>query len=187
MENEYIALKDFENYEILNKYPFTIRRKRDGYEISEQFDQKGYVRIKLNGKIYMKHRIIALQFIPNPNNLPFIDHLNHNRADNRIENLRWITNQENCMNKSKHRGIEYVFIDKLDEDKSFEINKYDEYEFENYYFNLVDEQFYLKTHDEMYRRLYVNNDRGSEYVIMKDKNNRPRKINIKVFRKQYDI
>ena len=187
MEAKYIALKDFMDYEILDKYPFTIRRKRDGYEISEWFDRKGYAVIKLNGKHFKKHRIVAQQFIPNPDNLPQVDHINHNRADYRIENLRWITNQENCMNKSKQGGIEYTFIDKLDEDESFEITRYGEHEFHNYYFNLVDEQFYLKTHDDMYRRLHINNDRGSECVFMKDVNGKLRKISIKQFRKRYDI
>lgn len=41
------------------------------------------------------HRLIAKAFIPNPDNKPFIDHINGVRDDNRIENLRWCTNQEN--------------------------------------------------------------------------------------------
>ncbi|WP_295163641.1 HNH endonuclease signature motif containing protein [uncultured Brachyspira sp.] len=187
MEAQYITLNGFEDYEILSQHPFTIRRKKDGYIISEWFNNKGYVTIKLNQKSYKKHRIIAQQFIPNPNNLPQVDHINHNRADNRIENLRWITNQENCKNKSKQNGIEYVFIDELDENKSFEINRYGQLEFHNYYFNLVDEQFYLKTHDDMYRRLFINNDRGSEYVLMKDINGKTRKISINKFKRLYCI
>ena len=91
------------------------------------------------------------------------------------------------MNKSKHRGVEYVFIDVLDDEESFEINRYGELEFENYFYNLIDGQFYLKTHDSMYRRLYINNDRGSEYILMKDINGKLRKININKFKKQYGL
>ena len=68
---EFVDLINFENdYEILNVYPYTIIRKRNHYEVKESLDNKGYIRVVLNGKIYRKHRLIALQFIPNPLNLP---------------------------------------------------------------------------------------------------------------------
>ena len=183
----YEILRNHTDYEILNEYPFTIRRRRDGYIISEWFNAYGYVIIKLNSANYKKHRIIAEQFISNPLNLPQVDHINHNRADNRIENLRWVSHQDNCRNKSKHNGVEYIFIDKLIENESFEITNYGEHVFENYYYNLMDEQFYLKTNDNMFRRLHINNDRGYKFVMMKNIDNKQCKININLFRKLYDL
>lgn len=44
------------------------------------------------------HRLIAEAFIPNPENKPYIDHINTIRSDNRIENLRWVTRKENMNN-----------------------------------------------------------------------------------------
>jgi len=41
------------------------------------------------------HRLVALAFIENPNNLPCIDHKNSNKTDNRIQNLEWVTFAEN--------------------------------------------------------------------------------------------
>ena len=46
------------------------------------------------------HRLIATHFIPNPNNLPCIDHINRNKTDNRIENLRWASYSTNNRNKT---------------------------------------------------------------------------------------
>ena len=60
-----------------------------------------------NQKSFRLHRIVALSFIPNPLNKPLIDHINTNRMDNRIENLRWVTIKENMNNPltyKKHLG-----------------------------------------------------------------------------------
>lgn len=64
------------------------------------YSRGGYVRVKLNygnrSKKFMMHRLVAMAFIPNPDNKPVVDHINRNRADNRVENLQWVTTQENC-------------------------------------------------------------------------------------------
>lgn len=69
-----------------------------------------------DGKIYPKavHRLVAQAFIPNPENKPFIDHIDTDPYNNRVDNLRWVTQQENCLNpltrihnsesKKGHRG-----------------------------------------------------------------------------------
>lgn len=57
----------------------------------------------INGRYYMIgtfkiHRAVAELFIPNPENKPYVDHINTDRADNRAENLRWVTPKENNNN-----------------------------------------------------------------------------------------
>lgn len=44
------------------------------------------------------HRQLALAFIPNPDNLPEVDHINRDRADYRLENLRWVSRGDNELN-----------------------------------------------------------------------------------------
>lgn len=62
-------------------------------------DEDGYYRVGIhcNGKCHTVgvHKLVAEAFIPNPDNKPCIDHINGNRQDNRVENLRWCTVEEN--------------------------------------------------------------------------------------------
>jgi hypothetical protein len=47
----------------------------------------------------MVHRLVAEAFIENPDDKPQIDHINQDSFDNRVENLRWVSGSENCLNK----------------------------------------------------------------------------------------
>lgn len=59
---------------------------------------QGYVQVTIDYKRIFIHRLVAQAFIPNPENKPYIDHINTIRNDNRVENLRWVTPHENNMN-----------------------------------------------------------------------------------------
>lgn len=64
-------------------------------------NQEGYRLIRYKGKNYKVHRLVAETFIPNPDNKPQVDHIKREeKSNNDVSNLRWVTAQENCLNRS---------------------------------------------------------------------------------------
>lgn len=79
--------------------------------------KKGYLKIKLNRKMYLVHRLVATAFVSNPDNLPIVNHINGIRSDNRADNLEWDTQKGN-VHHSKNvtkfsRKISCYLINKL--------------------------------------------------------------------------
>lgn len=71
----------------------------------KQHDRKGYKYVYIKKKKYSVHRLVALEFISNPNNLPEVDHIDGDPYNNNVENLRWVTRQENEMNPITRKRI----------------------------------------------------------------------------------
>ena len=93
-----ITIADYPNYRITKD-----GNVFNGNRMLKPFINKdGYMCVKLskNGKAknFFLHRLIAESFIPNPENKPYIDHINCIRTDNRLGNLRWVTIKENNNN-----------------------------------------------------------------------------------------
>ena len=93
-----------------SKYKFSntgkVWSKSSNKEMFLKAKCTGYVVITLvnddgNKCTMMVHRLIALTFIPNPENKPTVNHKNHNRGDNRVENLEWATMAEQNNDKKK--------------------------------------------------------------------------------------
>lgn len=102
--------KDIKGYEGLYKISKlgnikSIARKGNWHEIilKPQINKYGYLVVLLckNGKQRRKaiHRLLAETFIPNPEKLPTVDHINRDKLDNRICNLRWASYHMQSINK----------------------------------------------------------------------------------------
>ena len=159
-------LREDADYEIFTEYPHEIRRKSNGRIITFSRLNNGYFRCFLNKTQYMVHRVIANNFIPNPENKPFVDHINHVRDDNHIDNLRWVDAAENSSNLYGMNGIPYEFVDEL-EQECYPIDYVGQWGFENYYVCGTNILYF----DGVKYRILLKHPHGKQWQIkMKDDN-----------------
>jgi hypothetical protein len=108
--------KDVKGYKGLykiNREGVVINKR--GKVVGTELSQRGYVRVRLYKnnvkKNHKVHRLVAQAFIPNPRRLSQIDHINGDKTDNRVQNLRWMDNRENNNAfKSEHLNKQPVVI-----------------------------------------------------------------------------
>lgn len=104
MIEEWKDIEDYPNYQVssMGRIKSLNYNKTGKEKIMKVTPCNGYFNLTLckDGKTkqFQIHRLVAQAFIPNPENKPEIDHINTDRTDNRVENLRWVTHKENSNN-----------------------------------------------------------------------------------------
>lgn len=82
----------------LNGYAISntgLVRYKDNPLRKQGFNHKGYPYLVIRGKSMLIHRMVAKAFIPNPDNLPTVNHIDGNKTNNHVTNLEWATHSDN--------------------------------------------------------------------------------------------
>lgn len=179
-DEDYEVLKMNPDYKIGKNYPYPIRKiikekpkKKDDKTEPTQKEEKlkdtpvteyinciFYVNVRLGKKTVKKHRIIAEQWIPNPENKPEVDHINTNPLDNHKDNLRWVTKKENIENRGSYGKKDFVRVKKLPEN-SKQVKKYSKHKIENIFYDGND-LYKFETQNNLYRKLNWTEKKGKE-------------------------
>ena len=91
-----------------------VKNTKTGNFLNPGPSGNGYLYVNLNGRKNRKreaiHVLVATYFIPNPNNLQTVDHINKIRTDNRKENLRWLSLEDNAREGTRKEVIGFNTI-----------------------------------------------------------------------------
>ena len=145
-------IKNFENYYSINTLGevFSYHKDKNGIKLKPHLDPKTHyymICLYRDKKPYHStiHRLLGLTFIPNPQNKPCIDHIDRNKTNNNLSNLRWATIKENNNNKEPTNGC----IRQVDYGSyRFAIKSKGQYH---------SRTFKTKEESEQYKYLYINN------------------------------
>lgn len=140
-----------------------VINKKTSHILKGQLNAKGYLRVSISKKLMFVHRLVAEKYIPNPDNLPQVNHKDGNKLNNSVENLEWVSNQQNrnhAVETGLHLSGEACSWSKLDWEKV---------EFIRSHLNLSNEElgemFGVSPHTindvKLYKTWKIKNDKNS--------------------------
>lgn len=113
-------IKNFENYEV-NEFG-EIRNKKTKHILKHSINEKGYHKVilsKNNQKFKTGvHRLVAIAFIPNPNNYKEVNHIDENKSNNHYSNLEWCDRKQNIEHSIKSGKFKITRVGQYDKNNN---------------------------------------------------------------------
>lgn len=107
--NGIYKISNFGNVRRYSTYCKKDNRIPEYHIVKTHIHKLGYYRVTLSknnkSKNYLLHRLVAQVFIPNPNNLPQVNHKDENKLNNNVNNLEWCTRSYNCRYGTRTKRI----------------------------------------------------------------------------------
>jgi hypothetical protein len=124
----YKRIPGYEDYRIDTNGNILSYKKSEVKNISQKKDKYGYIRVKISGKDFYVHQLVAKTYLENPESKPEVNHKNRIKTDNSVGNLEWCTNEENknhyIMSKYGYSDLEELRMHKIKNLKIVGIKKF---------------------------------------------------------------
>ncbi|CAL6048024.1 Conserved_hypothetical protein [Hexamita inflata] len=152
LDEEFRYVVDNKEYLISNlgRLVFIDSAKRPSISLS-----KDYLQTYLNGTIYI-HRLIAQAFLGECPDDCEVDHIDRNRQNNQLSNLRYVTRSQNQRNKSSYKGYSAEYSEVLPS-TCVKLNTYKHHTFDRYYIDTETNELYSFDNNQ-YRKLILTKD-----------------------------
>ena len=173
---EFVPVRGFESYLISNHGRcYSTKSSR----FIGAVNGSGYINVTLHddeGKIsFYVHQLVMTHFgPPPPENATEVDHLDRDRTNNNITNLRWVSRSENNRNRSGWGRNRYTYFDELPETAE-PLDSYNGHDFDGLYIDYEREKLYV-FNGLKYRELAPTRNRGNIYYQTYDVEDHKRRL-----------
>lgn len=183
-------LKFNDAYQISTEYPYQVVT-REGKNVSESINNVGYVQITIDGITTGKHRLVAMQWIPNPDKLPEVNHKDHDKLNNSVENLEWCTVSDNRRDRRQYCKQPIEYVDEIPE-TAVELVEYKGFEYDRYWYDYDTERLIMHSRNHYplrglgskSRYHFVNITNTTNSVVILDSTGRQHTISMNKLRNE---
>jgi len=181
VNEKFVSIPVFDNYLISNMGRcYNTKTKR----FVGSPDDRGYVRVTLNQDGFqqssdMHQLVMQYHGPPQPKGKTEIDHINKDKTDNRIKNLRWVSRSENNKNRNSFKMPEIEYVDEIP-DTAIPLDEYNGFEYDRYWFDYDSERLIVHSRNR-FKFVNISHNGNRSRMIICDINGRRHTIGWKKF------